>query len=361
MMIMKKKRKRTEEEMNYLEEHNKKEKRVAVQKEQRRNMIQTTYKLIRNVIVAGTLIGIGVYFFSIWYFREIPVKAHYEFDQRRIAEIVSEITRPLRYHEVDFRMQSEYALLINISNGRVLFDHQADIQTFPASVTKIMTVLVGLENGNLNDEVVVDADFDLLFLSGAMQSGFVYGEVRSLEEILNAVMLASGAEATWALANHVAGSYDAFVDLMNNKARELGMNQTNFVTTTGLHDENHYTTANDIAILLMYALENPDFRGIFTSATYELETPNSRGSKLESTLFAFAPTTDFESGRILGGRTGFTTPAGRCLASLATNDIDEFILITFGAPDPDFTNQIAHILDALIIYEYFLEVDEEDW
>jgi len=360
-MIIKKILQRKSKGMNYLEEHNKKENRVAVRKEQRRNLIQTTYKLIRNVIVAGTLIGIGIYVFSIWYFREIPVKEYYEFDQRRIAEIVAELTRPLSYEEVAFQMESRYALLINLSNGRILFDHRADEQAFPASVTKIMTVLVGLENGELSDEVVVDADFDALFLSGAMQAGFIEGEVRSLSEILNAIMLASGAEASWALANHIAGSYDAFVDLMNDKAQTLGMNDTHFVTTTGLHDENHYTTANDIAILLTYALENPDFREIFTSRTYELEKPNSRGSTLESTLFAFAPETSFEGGRILGGRTGFTTPAGRCLASLATNDIDQFILITFGAPDPDFTNQIAHISDALIIYEYFLEVDEDDW
>jgi len=361
-MVIKKNKKKKDKHLNYLEEHNKKENRVAVQKEVRRNFIQTTYKLIRNVIIAGTLIGVGVYFFSIWYFRDIPVKETYEFDQDRIAEVVATLTRPLSNNEVDFWMNSEIALLVNISNGRILFDHRADMRAYPASVTKIMTVLVGLENGDLDENVVIDADFNALFLSGALQSGFVYGEMRSLVEVLNAIMLSSGAEATWALANHIAGNYEAFVGLMNNKAHELGMNDTHFVTATGLHDDNHYTTANDIAILLTYALENPDFREIFTSRTYELATPNSRGTTtLESTLFAFAPETNFEGGRILGGRTGFTTPAGRCLASLATDGHDEFILITFGAPDPYFTNQIDHILDALLIYEYFLEVDYDDW
>ena len=359
-MVIKKNKKKKDKHLNYLEEHNKKENRVAVQKEVRRNFIQTTYKLIRNVIIAGTLIGVGVYFFSIWYFRDIPVKETYEFDQDRIAEVVATLTRPLSNNEVDFWMNSEIALLVNISNGRILFDHRADMRAYPASVTKIMTVLVGLENGDLDENVVIDADFNALFLSGALQSGFVYGEMRSLVEVLNAIMLSSGAEATWALANHIAGNYEAFVGLMNNKAHELGMNDTHFVTATGLHDDNHYTTANDIAILLQYALKIPEFRDIFTTRTYELASPNSLGSIMQSTFFRFVPEPAFEGGEILGGRTGFTTPAGRCLASFATDGTDEFILITFGAPDPDFTNQTAHIVDAFRIYEYFLEVREED-
>jgi len=353
---------RKNEEMNYLEEHNKKESRVAVKKEERRNFIQTTYKLTRNVIISGIVIGVGVYFFSMWYFRDIPTKEAYEFDRERIAGIVAEITRPLSYDEVGFRMQSEFALLINISTGRVLFDHRGEVQTFPASVTKIMTVLLGLENGTMDENIVITADFDALFLSGALQSGFNEGEIRTLSEVLHAIMLPSGAEAVWALANHVAGSYEAFIELMNEKAQELGMNNTHFVTATGLHDENHYTTAYDIAILLQYALENPDFRAIFTATTYQPERPTSLGSVLTSTLFRSLPDPTFPGGEILGGRTGFTTPAGRCLASLATNGEDDFILITFGAPDPYFTNTTAHILDALLIYEYFLDVEEaDDW
>jgi len=347
-------------QMNLLKEHNQKEYRVAVQKEERRNAFQATYKLVRNVIVAGTMIGVGIYFFAVWYFQELPVKEIDELNQNRVAEIIAEITRPLTYDEARFDMYSEYALLINISNGRILFDHQADVQTFPASVTKIMTVLVGLENGEMNESVTIRADFDALFRAGAMQSGFSYGEVRTLSEILHAIMLPSGAEATWSLAYHVAGSYEAFVDLMNVKARELGMANTHFVTATGLHDDDHYTTANDIAILMKYALEIPEFRAIFVARTYELETPNSLGNTMHSTLSAFAPRTTFEGGEILGGRTGFTTPAGRCLASLATDGNDEFILITFGAPDLA-ADRISHILDALMIYEYFLEVSDEEY
>jgi len=274
-----------------------------------------------------------------------------------IEEILASLHWSLTYDEVEFEMYSEYALLINLSDGLILFEHQADVRTFPASVTKMMTVLVGLENGDMNESVTVEADFDRLLIAEASQSGFVYDEVRTFSEILHGIMLSSGGEATEALANHVAGSYEAFVDLMNMKARELGMYDTHFVTATGLHDENHYTTANDIAILLQYALEIPEFREMFTRESYELETPNSLGDTLYSTLFKFAPTIEFEGGEIIGGRTGFTTPAGHCLASLATNGEEEFILITFGALEDD-THRIAHILDALMIYEYFISSTE---
>ena len=344
-------------QMNLLKEHNQKEYRVAVQKAKRKHTFQTTYKLIRNVILAGIIIGGGIYFAAMWYFRESPTKEVEELDRNRVTGVIAEITRPLTYREVNFDMYSQYALLVNISNGRILFAHQADVQTFPASVTKIMTVLIGLENGDMNDSVTVRADFDELFRAGAMQSGFRYGEVRTLSEILHAIMLPSGAEATWSLAYHVADSYEGFVDLMNAKARSLGMVDTHFVTATGLHDDNHYTTANDIAILMRYALAIPEFRNIFTARTYELETPNSLGSIMHSTLFSFAPRTTFEGGEILGGRTGFTTPAGRCLASLATDGTDDFILITFGAPDLA-ADRTAHVMDALMIYEYFLEVED---
>jgi len=351
-------RKKNDREVNLLSEYNQKSYRVAAQKEKRRDSVQATYKLVRNVLVIGVVVGVSIYIATMWFFQEVPMKEVNELDNDRIAEIIAEITKPITYDEVAFRMNSEYALLINITNDRTIFAHQADVQTYPASVTKIMTIIIGLENGEMDESVTVNADFEELFLAGAMQSGFTYGEVRTLSEILYAIMLPSGAEATWSLANHVAGSYDAFVDLMNEKAQELGMSDTNFVTATGLHDDDHYTTADDIAILMKYALANPEFREIFTAQTYELETPNSLGSTMHSTLFNVAPQTTFEGGEILGGRTGFTPLAGRCLASLATNGIDEFILITFGADDPDW-EQTTHILDALMIYEYFLEEGED--
>lgn len=266
------------------------------------------------------------------------------------------IEQELKAHQatVAAQMVSSHALLINLTTGETIFQHQSDDVVFPASVTKIMTVLLGIEESMLEETVTVSADFNQLFISQAMQSGFEYGEERAMSEILHAVMLSSGGEATEALANHVAGSYENFIQLMNERAQTLGLTQTHFVTATGLHDDAHVTTARDISILLTYALENPTFREIFTTPTYLLETPNALTDTLRSTLFHVAPTTTFNGGEIIGGRTGFTNEAGRCLASLATRGDEEFILITFGAHDTEDI-QINHILDALMLYEYFLE------
>lgn len=279
--------------------------------------------------------------------------------QTEMPLFVNHLTLPLEarltelFESVVFRMRSQQALLMNLTTGEILFDHRANERIFPASVTKIMTTLIGVLHGDLEQTITVNADFDGLYLAQSMQAGFVQGEDRTFSEILHGVMLASGGEATETLANHVAGSYEGFVLLMNQMARELNMVDTHFVTATGLHDDNHYTTANDMAILLQYALEIPEFRTIFTTESYILETENIFTDILYSTFFRNAPTVFFNGGEIIGGRTGFTTQAGRCLASLATNGEEEFILITFGAPD-EYDQQIGHILDALMIYEYFL-------
>ena len=318
---------------------------------------KTILKLIRNVVIAGIVIGAAIYLAINWESPEPPIKRAPDFYDEERTEWVAELLRPHNYSEVFFEMFSNQALLVNLSNGRVLFNHHADERIYPASVTKIMTVLLGVEHGDMDEDVLIQADFDALFHAGAMQSGFGPGETRSMSDILHGIMLPSGAEAASSLAYHVAGGNEEFVDLMNEKAEELGMYNTNFINATGLHDDDHYTTAEDIAILLQYALENPDFRTIFTAQTYELAIPNSLGSTMLSTLFNNMETNEFDGGEIIGGRTGFTPEAGRCLASLATNGQDEYILITFGAPALDEeAHEIAHIVDALLIHEYFFNL-----
>jgi D-alanyl-D-alanine carboxypeptidase (penicillin-binding protein 5/6) len=257
----------------------------------------------------------------------------------------------LSYSEVSFDMYSQHALLINLTTGEVMFEHDASARVYPASLTKIMTVLVGLEQAE-SDTMIVRADFERLMLDNASIAGFEYGEERTLMEVLHGAMLPSGADATATIAHNIAGSYEAFVELMNERARTLGMHDTNFMNTSGLHDENHYTTAHDMAILLRYALDNPRFREIFTARSYSFTTFYGEQRTMDSTLFANMWTTEFTGGEIIGGRTGFTTEAGRCLASLATNGRSEFILITLGA-DPYAAGQTAHIFDAFTIYEYF--------
>ena len=259
--------------------------------------------------------------------------------------------------DVSVDLYSTHALLVNLDTGDILFDHRGNERAYPASVTKIMTVLVGLEHAT-SDELVVYADFEALHQANSAMAGFVYGETRTLSEVLHASMLSSGADATTTLAYHVAGSYQGFVDLMNETALRLGMYDTNFVNASGLHDDNQYTTAYDIALLLNYALEHEYFREIFTTPTYLFVNSDGDEQVMESTMFRNMPQVVFNGGEILGGKTGYTTPAGLCLASIATDGTNEFALITFGAT-PAGSELLEHISDAFTVYEYFFNLGND--
>jgi len=274
---------------------------------------------------------------------------------------IPEVTSPatvynfttLTYEDVDLHLQSNHALLVNLDTGEILFDQRGRERAYPASVTKIMTVLVGLEHAH-SEELVVYADFDALLQENAAIVGFTFGETRSLSEVLHATMLSSGADATTTLAYHVAGSYPAFVDLMNETAQRLGMHDTHFMNASGLHHYNHYTTAYDIAILLEYALDHMYFKEIFTRQSYPFINSEGYEQFMYSTMFLSMTTPLFNGGEILGGKTGYTTPAGLCLASIATNGTNEFALITFGAPP---SGHVGHISDAFAVYEYFFNME----
>jgi len=250
---------------------------------------------------------------------------------------------------VGIDLRSQHALLINLDSGEIIFDHRGRERAFPASVTKIMTVLVGIEHSQ-SDVVAINANFTALAEAQAAMVGFVFGEERSIDDVLFGSMLASGADATTSLAYHVSGSYQGFVNLMNETAWRIGMNDTHFMNASGLHHEEHYTTAYDIALLLEYALTIPRFREIFTTQNYSFINFSGYEQTLESIMFRNMPSPYFLGGQILGGMTGFTTPAGLCLASLATNGEEEFALITFGAPSGGLS---YHVLDAFLVYEYF--------
>lgn len=262
------------------------------------------------------------------------------------------VTKPLTYDEVSFRVDSQNALLFNRTTGQVLFTHGADERVYPASLTKIMTVLLGIELAPAQT-MIVNADFNQLLIAGATVAGFAPGETRTLSEVLHGAMLPSGADATATIAYNIAGSYEEFVLLMNQRATELGMDNTNFTNASGLHHPNHYTTANDMLILLEHALKNQQFRTVFTAQTYSFTYRTGELRNMISTMFANMDNYRFNGGQFLGGRTGFTNEAGRCLASLASNDTDEFLLITFGA-NPEFNGYRSHIDDARTIFEYFL-------
>ena len=184
----------------------------------------------------------------------------------------------------------------------------------------------------------------------ATQAGFQPGESVRVRDLVYGVMLPSGAECCLALADEASGSEEAFVEKMNKKAKSIGMKDTHFMDCTGLHDPEHYSTAYDIALLLKYALHNDTFREVAESHFHSTPATNVHpdGITYYSTMFKNMSDTSVTGGEILGGKTGYTSEAGHCLASFAQIYDREYILVTAGAAE-DATG-VPHILDAKTIY-----------
>ena len=170
------------------------------------------------------------------------------------------------------------------------------------------------------------------------------------EELLYGALLPSGAECCLALADTISGSEEAFVELMNKKAAKIGMVNTHFKDTTGLHDPEHYSTVYDMAVLLKYCIRNKTFRKIIESPWRYTGATNYHpdGITFYSTLFRNLPDPYVTGGRILGGKTGYTDAAGLCLASYAEIGGREYILVTAGAPGG--SGEPLHVQDAVTIY-----------
>lgn len=251
-------------------------------------------------------------------------------------------------------IHSETVVLARLDTGEVLCSKNADEIIFPASLTKIMTVILSIEKLQDYEETITlkNEDFMGLYEANASMVGYVPGETAKFIDLLYGTLLASGADCAVGLASHVAGSQEDFIALMNQKAEELGMTHTHFVNVSGLHDDNHYSTANDMKRLLAYALQNDLFREIFMTEQYTTSPTNlhESGHSIRSTLSMMAEMGELNRGPILGGKTGTTKQAGSCLASLAAINGQEYILVTTGARGEESDDTPYHIIDALNIY-----------
>ncbi|UYI71776.1 MAG: serine hydrolase [Oscillospiraceae bacterium] len=249
---------------------------------------------------------------------------------------------------------SRHAILLDAQSGQVLAQKRADERTAPASLTKMMTVLLAIETEpDLDKQVTLPEDiFPALQIEKASMAGFAPGETVTVRDLLYGAMLPSGAECCEALAQLVSGSEENFAALMNQKAAELGMKNTHFTNATGLTDTEHYSSAADMAKLLQAALHNATFRTIFTAEHYTTTATaqHPEGVSLTSTLLGKLDGTELPEGaQIEGGKTGYTAAAGLCLASLATVNGKEYILVTLAAPGDHGTEQY-NIRDAVHVY-----------
>ena len=226
------------------------------------------------------------------------------------------------------------ALLIELNSGTTLYALNPTEQRYPASLTKVMTAYLTLKYGNLDDQVTVSETALQNLHEDGSSAGLVAGEVLPLRDLLYCIMVASANEACNAIAEYISGSVEAFVQLMNDEAQALGCTGTHFANPHGLHDENHYTTAADLALIVQAAMENATFREIANTPHYTVPATNmSEERELYTTnqLISTSANSGYRYSKAAGIKTGFTTPAGRCLISTANNDNLQFLGIIMDA------------------------------
>ena len=240
---------------------------------------------------------------------------------------------------------SETGVLMDADSGTLLYSKGGDEIRYPASITKIMTLLLAVENCSLKEDVVFTetGTRDISWDSGNI--GMQVGEVMSMRACLYALVIRSANEVAAQIAEHVGGSTDKFVEMMNSFAAELGCTGTHFTNPHGLQDENHYTTPYDIYLMLKEALNYPEFTDITQMSSYTVTYKHSDGSDASTTLTATdhyltGEATTPKDVTILGGKTGTTDKAGNCLALLSQNAYGKpFISIVMGASSKDVLYQ----------------------
>lgn len=239
---------------------------------------------------------------------------------------------------------SDKYILYNLNENEVLMEKDANVKTNIASLTKVMTILVSIENiEDFEKEITITKEMISGIASDVSVAGFKRGEKLTYNDLLYGAMLPSGADACHALAISIAGSKEEFVKLMNKKVEELKLQNTSFANTVGLYDKNNYSSAYDMAQILMYALKNEKFKQVFQTKNVTL----TNGKELKSTLQYYSKE---DTSIITGSKTGYIKVAGRCLVSTSTIEDVNYLLVTLNAFSSD---KSVHVQDHLNIYNYY--------
>lgn len=225
------------------------------------------------------------------------------------------------------------SILIDASTGRVLYSKNADQRLPMASTTKIMTALVALDNGNIDKKFKIKKEYTDIEGSSIY---LIPDEEISLRDLLYGLMLRSGNDAATAIAGEVGGSVEKFAIMMNKKAKDIGAINSNFKNPHGLHEEDHYTTAYDLAIITREAMKYDEFKKISKAKLWDADREiNNRFANKNKTLW------EYEGGN--GGKTGFTKAAGRCLVSTASRNGIQLISVVIN--DGNWFNECYSLMD----------------
>ena len=340
---------------------------------ERRRMIQRRRRMLYLRRALILLICAAVLFLLImapvWIVRAVRDGNHSSRDDRTPTPTATTTRMPQTDDEevvlpavsLDGKVQSDYAVLLDVTTGRVVASKNPDVQANPASITKVMTLLVAVENiDNLDAEYTVPWQVTTHVALDATRAGLNSGDVFTLRDLLYGCILPSGGDAAVALAHYVSGMdadhvTDAeqwFADKMNERAKELGATNTNFVNVSGLHDRSHKTTAMDMALMMAAAMQNPICREVLSTANYSSEnTLRLPASQLadgtwRSTLFTSWLGADRHG--IVAGKTGYTDQAKHTLATYTEIGGHQYVFVSMHV-----SGSGKAVQDAVTVYEEF--------
>ena len=262
----------------------------------------------------------------------------------------------------DITTYSPCCLLMESKTGKVIYEKNGYEKMYPASTTKIMTAILTLEHCELTD--VATASYEAVFTVpvGYTNANIQVGEELTVNQLLHVLLISSANEAANVLAEHIAGSVESFVTMMNTKAEEIGCLNTHFVNANGVHNENHYSTAYDLAIIGKYAMQNETFRQIVNTTFYTLPSTN----KYPTNDRVFGTTNELikkdTSDRVdnyyyeyaTGAKTGYTNAAKNCIVATAKKDDIEYIVVILGAQTTE-NGLSARYLDCKNLFNYAFE------
>lgn len=253
------------------------------------------------------------------------------------------------------------ALLIELQSGTVVYAKNEEDIMFPASLTKIMTCMLALQYGKLDDVLTVSETAVAGIAEAGGEVKLEVGEQLTLRNVLYYMMVVSSNEAANVVAEYISADIPTFVTLMNTTAKELGCTNTHFVTPHGLHDSNHYTTAKDLSIITRHALNNETFREITSTAAYDVPATNKQDPRhLVSTNYLISTETlgDYYYPNAIGIKTGYTSAAGRCVISRASDGNLNLLCIILNASTDlreDGSVRYNNFVEARKLFDYGFE------
>lgn len=238
--------------------------------------------------------------------------------------------------------------MMDATTGKILYEKNSRTKQYPASITKLMTILLALEHGSLEDEITFSHDAVFSIEPGSAHIAIQEGEILTLEQVLYGIMLRSANECANAAAEYVDGSMEKFAEHMTARAKELGCENTNFVNANGLFDENHYTTAYDMALIAQELLKNETYRSMMSNTYYLIPPTNKQPEERplhgqhqmlnENSLYYYEPAE--------GGKTGYTVEAQNTLVTYAKQGDTELIAVVLKC------NGAQHYVDTKTLFEY---------